>query len=650
MKKKLYGFFSILTLFAVCVICFPEQDPATVSLNAVASQFAKGMDQMESRIIDFEQITEQFKAKKATEADLQKAHLATRLAFKEIEYILEYLDSEGVKSWINGAPLPKPEQAVPELRILYPKGLQTLDELVFSDEVSASIDSITYQVKLLKKSYSRIKSQRERSFLQHRFVFEAVRFELIRVFTLGVTGFDTPGSANAIPEAIVAMGAIQKAMAAYYPVLKVKNEPLVKQLDNSFTSAIQYLEDNNDFDTFNRLAFLKSYINPLFKAVLEAQELLGVENAFEAQNTTFEFNYEAENIFANNILDPNYFASIKKNELTDKRIELGHILFFDPILSGSNQGACASCHNPDKAFTDGTKKTPAMNGDGTILRNTPTVVNSIFAKKYFYDLREHDLGRQIKHVVFDPKEFATDFAEIESKLSQSEEYKRLFEEAYPNKGKFQLSRYSISDALASYVATLYSFNSPFDQYVRGEVEKIDPAVERGFNVFMGKGACGTCHFAPTFNGLVPPLFNDSESEVLGVPVNKDTLNPVLDPDLGRIANRKNLDGAYFYANSFKTVTVRNIALTAPYMHNGVYDTLEEVIDFYNRGGGAGMGMDLPHQTLPDSPLNLSKQEIADLVVFMEALTDTTGLTRVPASLPKFENKPEWNKRTIGGDY
>ena len=97
--------------------------------------------------------------------------------------------------------------------------------------------------------------------------------------------------------------------------------------------------------------------------------------------------------------------------------------------------------------------------------------------------------------------------------------------------------------------------------------------------------------------------------------------------------------------SFKTTTVRNIALTAPYMHNGVYETLEEVVDFYNKGGGAGLGLDLAYQTLPDTPLNLNEQEKRDLITFMEALTDTSGMTAVPVNLPLFENHPEWNDRS-----
>lgn len=138
---------------------------------------------------------------------------------------------------------------------------------------------------------------------------------------------------------------------------------------------------------------------------------------------------------------------------------------------------------------------------------------------------------------------------------------------------------------------------------------------------MGKGKCGTCHFAPLFNGSKPPLYNIIESEVIGVPGNADSLHPVADADKGRIAITANR----VHDNSFKTPTVRNIELTAPYMHNGVYKTLEEVVEFYNKGGGAGLGIKIENQTLPFDNLNLSAAEKKALIAFMRSLTDTSPL-------------------------
>jgi len=298
--------------------------------------------------------------------------------------------------------------------------------------------------------------------------------------------------------------------------------------------------------------------------------------------------------------------------------------------------SCGTCHQPDKAFTDGLQKSRSNHSEGTVLRNSPTIINSVFSSRHFYDLRSDRFENQAMDVIKNADEFRSDFDEIREKLSQSPEYQQLFNEAfeYATWSETKIDRYTITTALASFVKSLRSFNSPFDQYIRGETKEIDPQIERGFNIFMGKGACGTCHFAPTFNGLVPPDYHENETEVLGVPA--DTTNTKIDPDEGRFANGRPHEAAEHYRHSFKTVTVRNVALTPPYMHNGVYETLEQVVDFYNNGGGAGMGLEVEYQTLAPDSLGLDVDEQQALVKFMEALTDASFEEYVPEQLPEFE--------------
>jgi len=147
---------------------------------------------------------------------------------------------------------------------------------------------------------------------------------------------------------------------------------------------------------------------------------------------------------------------------------------------------------------------------------------------------------------------------------------------------------------------------------------------------MVKAKCGTCHFAPLYNGTVPPAYIEAESEVLGVPSKPITSGAMVSPDLGKFA----LLQMDVHRHAFKTTTVRNAALTAPYMHNGVYNTLDEVLDFYNRGGGAGIGISLPNQTLPPDPLNLTKEELAALRGFIESLNDTSPITPPVRDFPR----------------
>ncbi len=152
--------------------------------------------------------------------------------------------------------------------------------------------------------------------------------------------------------------------------------------------------------------------------------------------------------------------------------------------------------------------------------------------------------------------------------------------------------------------------------MRGNKSAMTASQRQGFNLFVGKGKCSTCHFLPLFNGTVPPKYAKTEQEILGTA--KDGSNSTLDPDLGRGKFHETVE---FLQHSFKTPTLRNIAKTAPYMHNGGYKTLKEVMNFYNKGGGLGLGFKVKNQTLPPNPLNLSDQEIDKIIDFMGALSD-----------------------------
>lgn len=651
MKKQFFiSYLLVAIIIGASQLSFTNNQ-AEQALQKATDNFHQGLSNLAENIKTYDQLAKDFTADETSIQQLQNAHLKTRLAFKNIEFLLEYYDRYSIKKYINGAPLLSVEPKVAEVVEVEPEGLQVLDELVFGEDIFGEKENIQQLTKKLKNKFKVVHRYQAKLQVTHQHLFEAIRQELVRVFTLGVTGFDTPGSANALPEAQKVFEGIQEVFTIYEPLFLPKNETLALEIKNLLTDATSFLERYNDFETFDRLVFLKKYINPLYKKIHEAHLALRIETIDETNDRVQPINYHATNIFDDNFLNPSYYAGIDlTSPQAKKRKELGKLLFFDPILSGNNERACSSCHDPNKAFTDGLPKSLAINGESHIQRNAPTVINAVFSERYFYDLREPNLERQIKHVVMDSMEFSTDFFQIIDKLNQSETYKKLFAEAYADQPNYILSQWSISDALANYVASLTSFNSPFDQYIRGEKKEIAASVKRGFNLFMGKASCGTCHFAPTFNGTVPPIYDESESEVLGVPLSKDTLNATIDHDLGRFRSSRPIDQTPFYALSFKTVTVRNIAKTAPYMHNGVYDTFEEVIDFYNRGGGVGLGIEVPYQTLPDAPLNLTKTEVNDLVAFLESLTDYEKFNDVPETLPHFEGNEVWNARKIGGNY
>ena len=175
----------------------------------------------------------------------------------------------------------------------------------------------------------------------------------------------------------------------------------------------------------------------------------------------------------------------------------------------------------------------------------------------------------------------------------------------------------IATAIAAYERSLPVMTSSFDAYMAGNKKALRGNAVQGFNLFMGKAQCGTCHFAPLFNSLLPPTYNRTELESLGMTTSANFKRPLPDTDSGRYG----VFPIEFYIGTFKTPTIRNSAKTAPYMHNGAFQTLEQVIEFYNKGGGAGLGLYSRYQTLPEKPLNLTTREKASLIAFLHSLTD-----------------------------
>jgi cytochrome c peroxidase len=229
-------------------------------------------------------------------------------------------------------------------------------------------------------------------------------------------------------------------------------------------------------------------------------------------------------------------------------------------------------------------------------------------------MRSQDLENQIESVMKNPEEFNLSPKDIKDKISADTNLISLFKKAYPNKK--EITPYEIRNTIASYVRSLMPFNSKIDHYFAGKTELTASEVN-GFNLFAGKAKCASCHFIPVYNGTVPPWFNNSESEVIGVPKNAAWNNAIIDPDEGRY----NLNQIEQFRYSFKTPTVRNSEKTAPYMHNGVYSTLDEVVKFYELGGGNGIGMKLEFQTLPFDNLKLTTKEKQDIINFLKTLTD-----------------------------
>ncbi len=546
-----------------------------------------------------------FRENKITIDSLQKVYLDCRKAYKKIEFQLAFQFPEYVSSKINGAPLLHIEKENSRPILTNPEGFQVLDELIFSDETEENKNEIANLAIRLSNNYQSIYRKISVESLNSADAILAIRIQLIRIFTLGITGFDTPGSGNAINDACHSFIGIKNYIENNADVMPEKEKNIIL---NKIKNTITFLKQAN-FENLDRLAFVKNHLDPIYGALLPFQN---------AQNLKFttSWNPNSTSLFDSEFLNPYQFTNLKKEEDSDELSDLGKSLFFDSMLSHDNKMNCATCHQPEKGFADGMVKSMSNKNGITVFRNSPTLLNSAYADRFFYDLRAYTLEQQVEHVIFNNLEFNTSYAEILNKLNSNKTYSTKFKNIFKKKS---ITREDFTKALASYVLSLKSYNSSFDQYVRGETSKIDASVVRGFNLFTGKANCATCHFSPTFSGLVPPLYIENESEILGV-FSKPTATE-LDEDEGRYNNGVLYEKSWIYEKSFKTVTVRNANETAPYFHNGAYATLDDVLEFYNQGGSEGMGIFTKNQTLGKDKLNLTTEEKSDIIAFIKSLSD-----------------------------
>ena len=289
-------------------------------------------------------------------------------------------------------------------------------------------------------------------------------------------------------------------------------------------------------------------------------------------------------------------------------MRLGKFLYFDGRLSNDGTISCASCHNPFHGFADPAPTSAGVGGKLGV-RNSPTVINRLFSKEQFWDGRATDLEDQAHGPLINPVEMAMpNHDEVVKRVRNVRGYAPYFTAAF---GDDKVTMPRIAEAIATYERTVVAGNSPVDRYSAGDKGAMSAAAVRGLDLFNGKGNCKTCHAG--FN------FADEQYHNLGVGMEKP------EPDLGRYALTK-VDAE---RGAFKTPTLRNVAETAPYMHDGSEATLKAVVEFYDRGGVANRWL-----SKEIKPLNLTPREIDDLVVFLLALTGEVRGIEVPDTLPQ----------------
>lgn len=326
------------------------------------------------------------------------------------------------------------------------------------------------------------------------------------------------------------------------------------------------------------------------------------------------------------------------NPQTPEKIILGDKLFHDTRFSSSGTVSCATCHDAQKAFTDSPLKVSEGIHKLTGTRNAPTVVNSAYFTSAFWDGRSPDLEDQSLHPFINPVEMGLkDHQPILKIVRTDPQYIEAFKTVFDKSGE-QVTMKEVTQAIAAFERTIVAGDSPFDRWRFGGDEKaMSPEAIRGFEVFVGQGRCVSCHVVEQTQALftdnrfhnigvginqiqgdVPRLAREFlKAKAKGADVDVAVLTDKKTSELGRFAVTDRLDDL----GAFKTPTLRNIALTAPYMHDGSLKTLRETVVHYNNGGVTSEG-DRVNDFLSGGirPLNLSDQQIDDLVAFMEALT------------------------------
>ncbi len=311
------------------------------------------------------------------------------------------------------------------------------------------------------------------------------------------------------------------------------------------------------------------------------------------------------------------------NPLTVQGIELGRRLFYDPILSADSTLSCAGCHQQSKAFTDGRARSRGIRGMET-RRSSMSIANLAFhSRELFWDGRVKTLEELALIPVEDPVEMNDTWPNVLQKLRRHPDYPRRFREAFGIGYKSQITKELAAKAMAQFMRTLISANSRYDKVVWRNQGWFTDEEERGRQLFffeesqqINHPGCSHCHFAPTF-GNNP--FNTYTNNGLQAVPNLDAF-----PDRGR----GEVTGNRFDNGRFRVVSLRNIELTAPYMHDGRFRTLEEVIDNYSRGGHG-----VENEDTNILPFTLTAREKADLIAFLKTLTDQDFVTNPAYSNP-----------------
>lgn len=290
--------------------------------------------------------------------------------------------------------------------------------------------------------------------------------------------------------------------------------------------------------------------------------------------------------------------------LNKKRAELGHLLFYDPILSANNKRSCASCHRPEKAFSDQRTTSRAFAFAENLDKNAPSLINATQQTRFFHEGNHRELRQVFEAVITNAKEFNNSYENITARLNGSDAYLALLKTAFPDKKTF--TRAEVDESLTQFLKILRGYDSPFDRFMNNPKATIDPLIVNGFNLFLGKAQCGTCHRMPSFGGSHLPFSEGHDFQDFG-------------------------------DKQLKTPSLRNASLTFPYLFQGILPDLSAIFDepFHLK-------------KLSEKHIVLLHNEKQNILIFLNALNDAPKLqANEPNALPFVK---DFDARTIGGKY
>lgn len=580
---------------------------------------------------------------------IQKKNIAgtinsTRTKMKACDFWLRYTEPVAYKK-ING-PLPVEWETEVFEKFEAPykrEGAGLTLAFQYLEEANASKDSLQ---KLIDASAASLKTFLADSVTSqlnsyHHF-FLCNRLFLLDLATIYTSGFDCPDTEMIIPELL---GMMEQTFFIY----NTYNEEFQQHTLGSaymviYSKAIAFVKSQPaEYEKFDHFSFIKDYVNPLFKI---NQQYITRYKVQSSSYMDYSLNDDALSIFDKNLYraqnTKGVYSRINDKKILDEIDSIGKLLFYDPVLSGDNKRSCASCHKLDTYLAGTASAELKFNSTVPLDRNQPTLINAVYNHLLNLDGKFLNLQDQAKGVITNKDEMGADEEEVVKKIMSVPLYKQaLTKFATYSNSREDVSIKHITSALTFFYGKFSSYYSPFDEAMNNG-RQLDNDAKAGFNIFMGKAQCGTCHFAPQFNGIKPPYINN-EFEVIGVPASETAKQ--ISSDNGRFAVHATPETK----NAFRTPTIRNSAFTKPYMHNGIYKTMEEVIDFYDAGGGAGKGIAINNQTLPTDSLRLTATEKKQLIAFINSLTENIPFETPPQKLPLSKFKV-LNSRKAGGEY